>query len=190
MSVEAADEASAAQAIDGEVVAMSARAIDVGPSERTAPPASKASLLTRFINPLRRKRSRERAARASKGSAAPRRRSAVAAAGVVAGGRGAGHHRRSDGQPGRRRVTMHGPTRLTCEEVFSRLDDFLDRELSADEIRLVEEHLATCAACAGEHRFEARVLENVRSKLRRIAVPADLKASILRRLSDETRPTS
>jgi len=85
---------------------------------------------------------------------------------------------------------MHGPTRLTCEEVFSRLDDFLDRELSAEEIRLVEEHLATCAACAGEHRFETQVLDSVRAKLRRIAVPADLKASILRRLSDERGPTA
>jgi anti-sigma factor (TIGR02949 family) len=80
---------------------------------------------------------------------------------------------------------MAGPTRLTCEEVFDRLDDFLDRELSPEEIRLVEEHLETCAACAGEHRFESRVLESVRSKLRRITLPAALRGEILRRLSEE-----
>ncbi len=75
-------------------------------------------------------------------------------------------------------------TRLTCEEVFARLDDFLDRELSAEEIRLVEEHLATCAACASEHRFEASLLEDVKAKLRRISVPDTLRARILRQLSD------
>jgi anti-sigma factor (TIGR02949 family) len=80
---------------------------------------------------------------------------------------------------------MNRPTRLTCEEVFSRLDDFLDRELTADEIRLVEQHLATCAACASEYRFEASVLEGVKAKLRRIRVPDALRARILRRLGEE-----
>ncbi|HXG43743.1 MAG TPA: zf-HC2 domain-containing protein [Gemmatimonadales bacterium] len=80
---------------------------------------------------------------------------------------------------------MNRPTRLTCEEVFSRLDDFLDRELTADEIRLVEQHLATCAACASEYRFEASVLEGVKAKLRRIRVPDALRARILGRLGEE-----
>ena len=42
---------------------------------------------------------------------------------------------------------MHPPDRFTCEEIFARLDDYLDRELSADEMRMVKEHLETCAAC-------------------------------------------
>ena len=74
---------------------------------------------------------------------------------------------------------MTGPTRFTCEEVFQRLDDFLDRELSAEEIRLMEEYLTICAACASEYRFESEVLNSVKAKLRRIAVPEDLKARIL-----------
>lgn len=80
---------------------------------------------------------------------------------------------------------MREPHRLTCEEVFARLDDFLDRELSPDEIRLVQEHLETCAACASEHRFEAKILSEVRDKLRRIAVPKTLQQEILRRLAGE-----
>jgi len=83
-------------------------------------------------------------------------------------------------------MTMHEPRRLTCEEVFARLDDFLDRELSPDEIRLVQAHLETCAACASEHRFEAGVLKEVRAKMRRIAMPASLRGEILRRLAGET----
>ena len=80
---------------------------------------------------------------------------------------------------------MHPPDRFTCEEVFARLDDYLDRELTAEEMRLVREHLATCAACASEYRFEAGVLEGVREKLSRLAVPADLMARISARIEAE-----
>ena len=68
--------------------------------------------------------------------------------------------------------------RLTCEEVFRRLDDYLDRELSAEEMRLVKEHLDTCAQCAREHAFDRRMLDTVREKLHRIDVPRDLRSRI------------
>lgn len=80
---------------------------------------------------------------------------------------------------------MHVPDRFTCEQVFARLDDYLDRELTADEMRMVREHLATCAVCASEHRFEAGVLEGVREKLRRLAVPKDLMDRISARIAAE-----
>ncbi len=69
-------------------------------------------------------------------------------------------------------MTRHD--RLTCEEVFRRIDDYVDRELSAREMALVREHLETCAACATEYAFEAAVLGAVRDKVRRIDVPSDL----------------
>lgn len=81
-------------------------------------------------------------------------------------------------------MSTTGPQRLTCEEVFDRLDDFLDRELSPAEQRLVQEHLEMCAACASEHRFESRVLDDVRVKLQRIAIPATLQESLLKRLRE------
>jgi hypothetical protein len=48
---------------------------------------------------------------------------------------------------------------------------------------LVRDHLESCTACAGEYRFEAEVLDAVRSKLRRIALPPDL----IQRISDRLR---
>lgn len=75
--------------------------------------------------------------------------------------------------------------RITCEETFRRLDDFLDRELSRTEMKLVQEHLDTCGACAQEFRFEASVIESVRSKLDRIAAPPDLMARIRIRIASE-----
>jgi len=70
------------------------------------------------------------------------------------------------------------PDRLTCEEVFERLDDYLDRELTPDQMRLVHEHLEICAVCASEYRFESGIITGVREKLRRVAVPESLRARI------------
>ena len=72
--------------------------------------------------------------------------------------------------------------RKTCEEAFRRLDDFLDRQLSLEETRLVEEHLRVCEACTREFAFEASVLNGVKQKLRQLAAPADLVTRILARL--------
>ena len=69
--------------------------------------------------------------------------------------------------------------RYTCEEAFRRLDDYLDRELSAEEMTLVHEHLDICAGCAREFTFESSVLRGVREKLRQIDLPDSLQARIL-----------
>ena len=68
--------------------------------------------------------------------------------------------------------------RMTCEEAFRRLDDFLDHELSDKEMGLVREHLEICAHCSREFGFERSVIARVREKLGRIDVPADLLARI------------
>jgi anti-sigma factor RsiW len=64
--------------------------------------------------------------------------------------------------------------RYTCEQVFRRLDDYIDRELSPGEMELVRQHLEICAVCAMEHRFQASVIQHVRNRLQRIALPAQL----------------
>jgi anti-sigma factor (TIGR02949 family) len=68
--------------------------------------------------------------------------------------------------------------RYTCEEAFLRLDDYLDRELPAEQMDCVREHLETCAICASEFDFEQTVLDDVRGKLRRIRAPGDLMTRI------------
>ena len=82
---------------------------------------------------------------------------------------------------------MSRPDRLTCEELFRRLDDYMDRELSADDAALVREHLETCAVCATEYSFEASLLKSVREKLRHISAPADLMKKISLRLAEVDR---
>jgi anti-sigma factor (TIGR02949 family) len=77
-------------------------------------------------------------------------------------------------------VTTRPPDRYTCEEMFRRLDDYLDRELTPDETRIVEAHLEICALCATEFAFEAGVLKDVRRKLRHIEVPSSLRDKVAR----------
>jgi anti-sigma factor (TIGR02949 family) len=79
-------------------------------------------------------------------------------------------------------VTAH-LDRYSCEEVFRRMDEYLDRELAPPEVERVRAHLETCLACAGEYRFEDTLLRDVRSKLRRVVMPADLRARIERELA-------
>jgi len=79
------------------------------------------------------------------------------------------------------------PDRLTCEELFRKLDDYLDQELAPEEARLVREHLETCAVCAAEYQFESSVLTNVRDKLQRLSAPADLLSRITQRIAQARR---
>ncbi len=67
--------------------------------------------------------------------------------------------------------TMGPLDRYTCEQVFRLLDEYLDRELAPEEIARVEKHLATCAQCAAEYRFEGTLLEGLKDKIRHIEVP-------------------
>ena len=79
---------------------------------------------------------------------------------------------------------MNVPDRLTCEHVYRQLDDYLDRQLTADEMRLVLEHLQTCAFCASMHKFESTVIGAVRAKLQRLDVPEDFRERLRARLAD------
>lgn len=68
--------------------------------------------------------------------------------------------------------------RVTCEEAFRQLDDYLDRELRPSELRLIEEHLEICAACLREFTFERSVIEGVRRKLAEVTAPPGLLRKI------------
>jgi hypothetical protein len=67
--------------------------------------------------------------------------------------------------------------------VFRRFDDYLDRELGPAEMELVREHLEYCARCARELEFEDSVLRQVRAKIQRLPVPADLLDRIARAIA-------
>jgi len=68
--------------------------------------------------------------------------------------------------------------RYTCLETVRRLDDYLDRELSATETVEVERHLEVCDRCLKRFQFEGAVLDDLRTKLRRVPVPETLEAAL------------
>ena len=80
-------------------------------------------------------------------------------------------------------------SRTNCEEAFRRLNDFLDRRLPPEEMRIIEEHLEICAWCAREFNFESSVLHGLKRKVRQLDVPAALLSRILSQLppSEERR---
>ena len=73
---------------------------------------------------------------------------------------------------------MHEPTPYHCAEALRRLDGYLDRELSPEELARVREHLELCVACAEAARFEASVIRNVRATLSRLRAPESLRARV------------
>jgi len=72
-----------------------------------------------------------------------------------------------------------------CADMMLRLDEYVDRNLSPRERRRVEAHLTRCLGCATQFQFEAILLSLIRERLRRIDVPHDLLANVLRRLAAE-----
>jgi anti-sigma factor (TIGR02949 family) len=78
-----------------------------------------------------------------------------------------------------------GEVEATCEAILRRLDDYLDRELSAEDVLRVERHLEDCFDCASRYRFELSLMHDIRARLRRIALPADLMTRINLRLDAE-----
>jgi len=80
---------------------------------------------------------------------------------------------------------LMGTNELSCDDVFARLDDYLDRELSAAEMDAVRVHLDRCAECASEYAFEGRVLGDLRAKLRRVRIPERFSETIIGNLTKE-----
>ena len=84
---------------------------------------------------------------------------------------------------------MNQLDRYTCEQVFQRLDDYIDRELAPDEMRMIQEHMEECAWCANTFKFEVGVLETVKKRLQRFQAPQSLMSKITAALDAAERKT-
>lgn len=79
---------------------------------------------------------------------------------------------------------MSKPTHLSCKDCVDRLGDFVDRELSTEEIAAVELHLEHCFGCSREFRFEGAMLESIKVTLRRVKAPSSLLDKIRAQLTE------
>ena len=69
---------------------------------------------------------------------------------------------------------MSAPDKCSCKEAFERLDAFLLRDLTPEEVKRVDAHLCECIECAEAFKLEEKVLECVKRKVSQIALPQDL----------------
>jgi anti-sigma factor (TIGR02949 family) len=74
---------------------------------------------------------------------------------------------------------------ISCSEMVLRLDDYVDRTLSAAELEQVEAHLLECVTCARQFRFEVSLVDALRERLHHIAMPDDLMGRIRDRLESD-----
>ena len=65
-----------------------------------------------------------------------------------------------------------------CSATLKRLYEFLDRELSPEQLRTVQTHLDACPECADVKDFELMIREKMRSSCTQQA-PEQLKARLL-----------
>ncbi len=73
------------------------------------------------------------------------------------------------------------PGPVDCEDLFGKLDLFMDRELPQHELDRLETHLAHCLPCAGRRDFESQLRAVVRDRCSDQA-PDDLVRRIRARL--------
>lgn len=67
-----------------------------------------------------------------------------------------------------------------CREALERLDSFVDRELSPDEVGKVAAHLRICRECARKFRFEADLVAGLKEKIEHVEAPEDAQVSALK----------
>ena len=71
---------------------------------------------------------------------------------------------------------------LTCREALLQIDDYLDRELSTEEIHQVEKHLRLCHHCAQKFSFEGAFLQQLKTKVRHVETEDAQVISLLERI--------
>ena len=68
-----------------------------------------------------------------------------------------------------------------CDKAKAELEEYLHRELSAQDVQDIEEHLAHCTDCSTEHLVGLTLTEKVRKACQETA-PAHLRDAVLARL--------
>lgn len=70
-----------------------------------------------------------------------------------------------------------------CEKAKAELEEYLHRELSAQDFQDISDHLENCDDCSAEHLVGLTLTEKVRKACAETA-PEDLRAAIMRSLEN------
>jgi mycothiol system anti-sigma-R factor len=69
---------------------------------------------------------------------------------------------------------------MGCYETIARLHLYIDRELSAAEIEVVQAHLTSCPSCECRFHFDERVKRLIHERCTIVRAPAHLREAVLR----------
>lgn len=68
---------------------------------------------------------------------------------------------------------------LSCREAVEKLYEYIDRQLSEDEMNEVRKHLDRCPSCEDHFRFEEGVLRRVHQACREVETPPALRERVM-----------
>ncbi len=69
---------------------------------------------------------------------------------------------------------------IDCIEAVARLHLYIDRELSSEEIIIVQQHLANCSMCDCRFHFDARIKRLIHERCTIEQAPAHLREAVMR----------
>ncbi|WP_052889736.1 anti-sigma factor family protein [Thermogemmatispora carboxidivorans] len=69
---------------------------------------------------------------------------------------------------------------MNCVEAIARLHLYIDRELSAEEVITVQQHLACCSQCESRFRFDERLRRLIHERCTIERAPAHLREAVMR----------
>ena len=69
---------------------------------------------------------------------------------------------------------------MNCFETIARLHLYIDRELSAEEIAVVQSHLEDCPSCECRFHFDEGVKRLIHERCTIVRAPAHLREAVLR----------
>ena len=72
-----------------------------------------------------------------------------------------------------------------CAQTMARLHLYIDQELSADEAKIVQQHLAACPHCDCRFHFDIHLKRFIRERCSIVNAPAHLREAIIRLAHDE-----
>ncbi|MFL6080984.1 MAG: mycothiol system anti-sigma-R factor [Ornithinibacter sp.] len=70
-----------------------------------------------------------------------------------------------------------------CSEVLHRIYEYLDGEMSADDVRRVAAHLGECQPCLAEHDLDVALKQVVRRSCLGETAPVAVRMQIMQRIS-------
>lgn len=80
-------------------------------------------------------------------------------------------------------MSCGNPHATPCAEVDAHLDEYLDRELTRDDIVLLEQHFRECPPCA-DRLTQAKLIQRLVARACGCAAPDDLRLRVIRRITE------